>query len=69
MSENDLDKTNAGKRLLGEGDSNNKTLPKAIAKETVDDFSYDQGSSSSDESEWGDNVVNGEGMNGQNENV
>ena len=35
MSENDLDKTNVGKRLLGEGDSNNERVPKAIAKETV----------------------------------
>jgi hypothetical protein len=29
------DNTNASKRLLGEGDSNNERLPKAIAKETV----------------------------------
>ncbi|RMZ74083.1 chitinase [Pyrenophora seminiperda CCB06] len=78
MSEND-----SGKRLLGEGDSNNERLPKATAEETVgkemsakdvpypwvDDFSYDRGSSSSDESEWGDNVVDGEGMNRQNEDV
>ncbi|KZM24121.1 chitinase [Ascochyta rabiei] len=71
------EETDAGKRLLSIGDLDNERPPKAIAKETegkeksvkdvkypwVDDSSYDQGSSSSDESEWEDNVVNGEGMN------
>jgi hypothetical protein len=32
----------------------------------VDDFSYNRGSPTSDESKWDDNVVNKEGMNGQN---
>ena len=64
-------------RLLCKGDLDNKKLHKAVVKETVgkeksakdvwyqlvDDFSYDLGGSSSDESEWDDEVVNGEGMN------
>jgi hypothetical protein len=71
------DKTNAGK-----GDLDNERQPKAIEKETVgkeksdrdvqnawEGVSDDQGSSSSDESEWEDNVVNGEGMNRQNADV
>ncbi|KAF2844115.1 hypothetical protein T440DRAFT_512373 [Plenodomus tracheiphilus IPT5] len=74
------DETNAGKRLLDKEDLKVKRPPEAIAKETVgkeelaqdshhpleDDLSYDQGSSSSDKSEWDDNVVTGEGMNWQN---
>lgn len=77
------DKTNASKRLLGEGGSDNERLPKIIAKETVgkemstqevpysgvNDFSYDRGSSSSDESESDDGVVNGEGVNRQNVDI
>jgi hypothetical protein len=83
MSGNELDKTKAGKRLLGEGDSNNERLLKAVGKETVGkgisakdvsypwvgEFSYDLGSSSSDESESDDDVVNEESMNWQNADV
>ncbi|EDU47807.1 hypothetical protein PtrSN002B_005543 [Pyrenophora tritici-repentis] len=71
------DKTNAGK-----GGLDNERPPKAIEKETVgkerlardvenawEGVSDDRGSSSSDESEWDDNLVNGEGMNQQNAEV
>jgi hypothetical protein len=71
------DDTHAGERLLSKGDLDDKRLPKAVVKETVgkaksakdvqyhlvDDFSYNQGSSSSDKSEWDNDVVNGEGIN------
>jgi hypothetical protein len=77
------DDTHAGERLLSKGDLDNKRLPKAVVKETVgkaksakdvqyhlvDNFSYDRGGSSSDESEWDDDVVNGEGINWQNADV
>jgi hypothetical protein len=70
-------------RLLSKGYLDNERLPKAVVKETVskeksakevryhlvDDFSSDRGGSSSDESEWHDDVVNGEGMNRQNADV
>jgi hypothetical protein len=77
------DNTHVGERLLSKGDLDNKTLPKDVVKETVgkeksakdvryhlvDDLSYDRGGSSSDESEWDDDVVNGEGLNWQNADV
>lgn len=71
------DKTNAGK-----GDLDNKRQPKAVEKEIVGKETSDkdvqnawegvsdyQGSSSSDESEWDNNVVNGEGMNRQHADI
>jgi hypothetical protein len=57
--DNKLDKTNAGK-----GQS-----AKDAQYTWVDNSSYDRGSSSSDESEWDDDVVNREGMNRQNADV
>jgi hypothetical protein len=70
-------------RLLTNRDLDNERLHKAIVKDTVgkeksakdvryqlvDDFTYDLGGLSSDESEWHDDVVNGEGMNWQNADV